>query len=108
VSTLQTTVPVPFTVSWDWDLCLKKCKIAEKYFLLIYSEFVGDITGTGYRFVFTRTNKKFLLSFQKTKQRIKNPIFALIYPGHRSGLILKFTCLIGGMREGIGLILFFP
>lgn len=53
-------------------------------------------------------NKKFHLGLQKTKQRIKNPIFALLYPGHRSGLILKCTCLIEGMREGIGLILFFP
>ena len=53
---LQTTVTVPFAVSWHWDLYLKKCKIAERYFLLIYSECTGDITGTGYRFVFTKQN----------------------------------------------------
>lgn len=53
-------------------------------------------------------NKKFHLCLEETMQRIKNPIFALLYPDHWSGLILICTRLIQGMWEGIGLILFSP
>lgn len=63
--TLQTAVPIPFTSSWDWDLCSKKCKIAEKYFLRIYSEFIGDRKGTEHRFAFTKQGKKMIFAYRK-------------------------------------------
>jgi len=44
-----------------------------------------------HRFLFTKQKKYPCL--QKTQQRIKNPIFTLLYPDHRSGQIWKYTCL---------------
>jgi hypothetical protein len=65
VPTLQTAIPIPFTVSWAWDLCLKNYKITEKYFLRVYSEFIGDRRGTEHRFVFTKQNKNTIFVYRK-------------------------------------------
>jgi hypothetical protein len=45
VPPLQAAVIIPFTIPWDWNICLKICKIAEKYFLRIYCEFIGERRG---------------------------------------------------------------